>query len=302
MRIAIAASPTVAIPSLEEFIKGEDELIRVISQPDRPSGRGKVLTPTPVSRWALDHGIELARPERAADLEPLLGDLDLVITIGYGLLIPENLLSIPRHGFLNLHFSLLPRWRGAAPVQRAIEAQDQVSGVTVFQLDAGMDTGPIYTVQRFALDSDITSDELLEELSLVGVDALLESISLIKAGKRPTPQESAGATRAYKLSREEGRIDWQKSAEEVSAHIRAFTSNPGAWTTFRDSTLKISSISLSQQELLPGEISVIDREIYIGTSTQALKISEVVPAGKAPMSARAWANGAHLQPGDHCGK
>lgn len=302
MRIAIAASPTVAIPSLEEFIKGEDELIRVISQPDRPSGRGKVLTPTPVSRWALDHGIELARPERAADLEPLLGDLDLVITIGYGLFIPENLLSIPRHGFLNLHFSLLPRWRGAAPVQRAIEAQDQVSGVTVFQLDAGMDTGPIYTVQRFALDSDITSDELLEELSLVGVDALLESISLIKAGKRPMPQESAGATRAYKLSREEGRIDWQKSAEEVSAHIRAFTSNPGAWTTFRGSTLKISSISLSQQELLPGEISVIDREIYIGTSTQALKISEVISAGKAPMSARAWANGAHLQPGDHCGK
>ena len=228
MRLAVAASPDVAIPTLSALLDGEHQLVRVISQPDRPAGRGKVMTPTPVSQWAPDHEIELVRPKSAHELKEFLGDIDCVVTIGYGVLLPEDVLVIPPAGFLNLHFSILPRWRGAAPVQRAIEAQDPFTGVTVFKLDAGMDTGPIYTVDRFALDSDITSDELLIELGELGVETVSRALEMITKGERPSAQSSEGATRAMKLSRAEGEINWDLPATTVSAKIRAFTSTPGA--------------------------------------------------------------------------
>ena len=302
MRLALAGSPEVAIPTLEALKESGHLLVRVISQPDRPAGRGKVLTPTPVSQWALDHGVELARPSTTDELKSFLADVDCVVTIGYGLLLPEDLLSIPRYGFLNLHFSLLPRWRGAAPVQRAIEACDPISGVTVFKLDAGMDTGPIYTQHRFALDSDITSDELLIELGELGVEAVLETLQLVESGQRPVPQSSDGATRARKLSRDEGEIIWSRSAEEVSAHIRAFTSNPGAWTLFRGAPLKVAAPVISDITLRPGEVALINKKLYIGTASHALEIGSVTPQGKSAMSGAAWANGARIVAGDTCGR
>ena len=300
MRLAVAASPEVAIPTLEALMKSEYQLAKVISQPDRPAGRGKILTPTPVSLWALAHEIPLFRPESKEQIAALIDDIDLVITIGYGLLIPEATLEIPRYGFLNLHFSLLPRWRGAAPVQRAIEAQDSVTGVTVFKLDAGIDTGPIYTVHRFALDSDITSDELFLELGEVGVDAVLETLEKILQGDKPIKQSEDGATRALKLSRDEARIDWSLSAEAISAKIRAFTSHPGAWTEFRGAPIKIATPRLSDVSLAPGEIALREKRIYIGTSTSALEISHVTSVGRAQTDAAAWANGARLIPGEQC--
>lgn len=300
MRIAVAASPEVAIPTLEALRASDHQLIRVISQPDKPAGRGKVLTPTPVSQWAIDSGVELLRPSTKEEIAQSIEGCDCVITIGYGVLLPADVLAIPQFGFLNLHFSLLPRWRGAAPVQRAIEAQDSVSGVTVFQLDEGMDTGPIYTVHRFALDSDITSDELLIELGELGVGAVLEALELISAGKRPVPQQSEGATRALKLSKEEGRINWHQSADVISAKIRAFTSNPGAWTIFRGDALKLSSPIISELELKPGEISLSDKKVFIGTSTTALEIGSITAPGKTQMAATSWANGARLLAGETC--
>lgn len=300
MRIAVAASPEVAIPTIEAIMSSSHQLVRVISQPDKPAGRGRVMTPTPVSMWAVNAGIDLVKPESVAEIAQSVEDCDCVITIGYGKLLPKEILAIPRYGFLNLHFSLLPRWRGAAPVQRSIEAQDSVSGVTVFLLDEGMDTGPIYTVHRFALDSDITSDELLKELGELGVDAVLETLEKIEAGVRPTPQDSAGATRAHKLSRSEGEIDWNLEAEVLSAKIRAFTSNPGAWTTFRGSVLKIASPKISQVELAPGEIAPIDKKVLIGTGSLALEIGIVTAHGKQPIEAPAWANGARLVTGERC--
>jgi methionyl-tRNA formyltransferase len=185
-------------------------------------------------------------------------------------------------------------------VQRAIEAQDSVTGVTVFQLDEGMDTGPIYTVHRFALDSDITSDELLKELGEVGVGALLETLEKIEQGVRPVAQSSQGATRALKLSRSEGEIDWSLSAEEISAKIRAFTSKPGAWTTFRGSSLKLSAPVISSLKLQPGEISLAEKRLYIGTGSTALEIENVTAQGKQEMKALAWANGVRLVAGDRC--
>lgn len=300
MRLAVAASPEVAIPSLNALLDGKHTLVRVISQPDKPAGRGKILTPTAVSQWADAHGVELAKPNDPTEIFTLIDDVDCVITIGYGVLLPEALLNIPRYGFLNLHFSILPRWRGAAPVQRSIEANDPVTGVTVFRLDAGMDTGPIYTIHRFALDSDITSDELLLELAGVGVGALDEALEMIERGDKPVAQSSTGATRAKKLSREEGRINWNDAADVIHAKIRAFTSNPGAWTVFRGSPIKIASPLFSQHALAPGEIAVIERKVHIGTGSQALEIGLITSAGKSPISAASWANGARLIEGEKC--
>ena len=300
MRIAVAASPQVAIPTIEALVNSSHELIRIISQPDRPAGRGRVMTPTPVSQWALENDLELLRPSTTEEIAEAVEGLDCVVTIGYGVLLPENILSIPTRGFLNLHFSLLPRWRGAAPVQRAIEAGDSLTGVTVFQLDAGMDTGPIYTVHRYALDADITSDELLIELGEVGVGAVLEALDLVEKGVRPEPQDSNGATRALKLSREEAHLDWNHEAETVSAKIRAFTSNPGAWSNFRGSVIKISSPKMSDFILAPGELSFTDKKLFIGTATTALEIGLITSAGKSPIEASSWANGARLVDGERC--
>ena len=284
MLIAVAASPTVAIPTLISLRDGDHELIRIISQPDRPAGRGKSLLPTPVSQWARDNGVELVRPQTSSELLESVKDVDLVITIGYGKLIPEEILSIPRHGFINLHFSILPRWRGAAPVQRAIEAGDSLTGVTVFRLDKGMDTGPIFTIHRFALDSDISADELFEELGAV----------------RPTPQISEGATRAEKLTREEGLIDWRQPAEKVSAKIRAFTAKPGAWTNFRGTPIKVSRPTISSDILPPGELRLKEKRVLIGTGSFALEIGLISAPGKQLMDALSWANGVRIQSGERC--
>ena len=300
MRISVAASPEVAIPTLQALLTSKHQLVSVISQPDRPAGRGKVLTPTPVSQWAIDNNITLLRPEVKDEIASAIQDVDCVLTIGYGVLLPQAILDIPPYGFLNLHFSLLPRWRGAAPVQRAIEAGDPVTGVTVFKLDAGMDTGPIYTMHRFALDSDITSDELFIELGALGVDAVLETLEKMESGERPVPQQEYGATKAAKLSREEAQIDWNNSAQVISAKIRAFTSYPGAWTHFRGAPIKLWKPVVTEYVLPAGEIALLDKAVHIGTTTTALQIGEVTTVGKPAMSAAAWANGARLVAGERC--
>ena len=300
MRISVAASPEVAIPTLQALLTSKHQLVSVISQPDRPAGRGKVLTPTPVSQWAIDNNITLLRPEVKDEIASAIQDVDCVLTIGYGVLLPQAILDIPPYGFLNLHFSLLPRWRGAAPVQRAIEAGDPVTGVTVFKLDAGMDTGPIYTMHRFALDSDITSDELFIELGGLGVDAVLETLEKMESGERPVPQQEYGATKAAKLSREEAQIDWNNSAQVISAKIRAFTSYPGAWTHFRGAPIKLWKPVVTEYVLPAGEIALLDKAVHIGTTTTALQIGEVTTVGKPAMSAAAWANGARLVAGERC--
>lgn len=300
MRIAVAASPEAAIPTLEWLLESSYDVIRIFSQPDRASGRGRVLTPTPVSVWAETREIELVRPENALDMRAHLADIELVITIGYGLLLPPEVLSQVKYGFLNLHFSILPRWRGAAPVQRAIEAGDAITGVTVFKLDRGMDTGPIYCVHRFALDSDVTSDELLGELADLGAIAIEDALLKIESGFNPIPQLEQGATKAAKLSREEALIDWSAEAERVSAKIRAFTSNPGAWTTIRGTVHKICAPTLTEILLPPGVIEVREKKVLIGTGSTALEIGFITPSGKPEMSAISWANGARLESGQRC--
>ncbi len=298
MKIIVAATPDVAIPTLDWLLASEHQLVSVITQPDRPAGRGRSLKESVISEWARRHDVPCLKPESVAETASLLEGSDVLLTIGYGVLLPENLLSIPKHGCLNLHFSLLPRWRGAAPVQRAIEAGDSVSGVTVFQLDPGMDTGPIYSVKRFALDSDITSDELFTELGALGVEAVEDSLNAIKAGIRPEPQKNDGASRAMKISKEECEIDWELGAQLISQKIRAFTSLPGTWTKFRGEVIKIDSVSLTDETLEPGQIRVINKQLLVGTGTKAISIGFLTPAGKSRMDAKSWLNGARLSDGE----
>ena len=301
MRIIVAATPGVAVPTLNWLLNSEHVLAAVITQPDRPAGRGRELKGSVVSQWAHENSVECFKPQDLAETALLVRDCDVLLTIGYGVLLPTEILTLPRHGCLNLHFSLLPRWRGAAPVQRAIEAGDSLSGVTVFQLDEGMDTGPIFSTKRFALDNDITSDELLIELAELGVEATMESLQAITDGKRPTTQSGEGATKASKITKQECEIDWNLSAQVISQKVRAFTSNPGAWTRFRGDTLKIDSVSLEDSSLKPGTLHIVDKKLIVGTGSNALAIGFLTPSGKARMDALSWINGARITDGEHFG-
>ena len=301
MRLCVAATPKVAIPTLDYLLLSNHELISVITQPDRPSGRGQKSRESEVSQWAAQNNVTCHKPQGEQETLAALVDADLLLTIGYGVILPTSVISLPTHGSINLHFSLLPRWRGAAPVQRAIEAGDSVSGVTVFALDEGMDTGPIYLEKRFALDADITSDELLNELADLGVEAVAQTLTLIEQGVRPHAQSSEGATRAMKISKGDAQIDWNQSAEVISQKIRAFTSNPGAWTNFRESTLKVFTPTITDFPLPPGELLLKEKKLYIGTSTFAIEIGEVQPSGKALMPASSWVNGVRLDSGERFG-
>ena len=301
MRLCVAATPKVAIPTLDYLLLSNHELISVITQPDRPSGRGQKSRESEVSQWAAQNNVTCHKPQGEQETLAALIDADLLLTIGYGVILPTSVISLPTHGSINLHFSLLPRWRGAAPVQRAIEAGDSVSGVTVFALDEGMDTGPIYLEKRFALDADITSDELLNELADLGAEAVAQTLTLIEQGVRPHAQSSEGATRAMKISKGDAQIDWNQSAEVISQKIRAFTSNPGAWTKFRESTLKVFTPTITDFPLPPGELLLKEKKLYIGTATSALEIGEVQPSGKALMPASSWVNGVRLDSGERFG-
>ena len=301
MRLCVAATPKVAIPTLDYLLLSNHELISVITQPDRPSGRGQKSRESEVSQWAAQNNVTCHKPQGEQETLAALVDADLLLTIGYGVILPTSVISLPTHGSINLHFSLLPRWRGAAPVQRAIEAGDSVSGVTVFALDEGMDTGPIYLEKRFALDADITGDELLNELADLGVEAVAQTLTLIEQGVRPHAQSLEGATRAMKISKGDAQIDWNQSAEVISQKIRAFTSNPGAWTNFRESTLKVFTPTITDFPLPPGELLLKEKKLYIGTSTFAIEIGEVQPSGKALMPASSWVNGVRLDSGERLG-
>jgi methionyl-tRNA formyltransferase len=294
VRIAVAATPGVAIPTLDALLASEHELICVITRPDAPAGRGRALQSTPVANWAEVNSVKLFKPETSQSLGELVAGLDLVVTIGYGLLLPTDVLEKPTHGFINLHFSLLPRWRGAAPVQRAIEAGDSITGVTVFQLDAGMDTGPIYLSAQIPLSSTTTADQLFDSLANLGVEPVLKTLDLIERGERPSPQEDAGATRAYKLSKEEGLIDWNLDAEVINRKVNAFSPDPGAWSNFRGQVIKINKMRFSNEVVNAGVLKAVDKSVYIGTATSALELLEVTPSGKSQMSAFSWANGARL--------
>ena len=302
MRLGVAATPEVALPTLNWLQTSGHTLVRVISQPDKPSGRGQEVHSSPVSQWAKENSVELFNPSTATEIDTALLNLDLLITIGYGRILPAATLSIPKFGCINLHFSLLPKYRGAAPVQRAIEAGEIESGVSVFALDPGMDTGPIYTSITVPIEPTMRSYELLEKLSVIGVSAVEDALIAIDNGVAPVPQ-TGQASIAAKITREEAALDWKVSSKTLHNKIRAFYPQPQAWTNFRGQPLKISSVKVSDSDinLEPGELRVVGSECLIGTGDACLVLEKLTPAGKKEMSALDWSRGARFESSERCG-
>ena len=298
MRIGVAATPDVAIPTLNWLLQSEHEIALIITQPDRPSGRGRLLQESIVGQWAQSYGIPLIKPEKPQELIGKIEELDLVLTIGYGVLLPESILSLPRHGFLNLHFSILPAYRGAAPAQRALHNGELVTGVSVFQLDKGMDTGPIFTQESITIDSSWRSFELLQQLAELGPEVVRRSFEMIQDGKTPSDQIGTPSL-APKITKSEAKIDFTQDADHISNAIRAFTYEPGAWTVWKDEPFKICATAFSDvKNATPGEIFVIEKSVFVATGSQALEILRVIPAGKKEMDAIDWARGARLNGGE----
>jgi methionyl-tRNA formyltransferase len=256
----------------------------------------------PVNQWAKLNSIELVNPTTVGDINRALLDLDLLITIGYGRILPRATLSIPKFGCINLHFSLLPKYRGAAPVQRAIQAGETESGVTVFALDPGMDTGPIYSSITVPIPPTMRSYELLEQLSVVGVEAVKDALIAIESGVAPVPQ-TGEASMAAKINREEAKLDWNSTAHALINKIRAFYPQPQAWTIFRGQPLKISLAKISESDLIlqPGELRVVGNECFIGTNDAVLVLQRLTPAGKKEISALDWSRGARFESSERCG-
>ena len=299
MKVVLASSSDIAQPILEALIHSQHQLVAAISMPDKPTGRGRQIQPNSFSMLCERFGVHVFKPENHIELREVLRELepDLVITIAYGRLIKAMELSLPKHGWLNIHFSLLPRWRGAAPVQRAILQGDSETGISIFRLEEGMDTGPVYATHRVLLKGNETYGSLLNDLSLLAAPVMLTVLELIEDGESPIPQSEDGAILAPKLSKEEARINWQKSAKEIERQVRAMNPWPIAWTTFNEKRLSILKSSVRDLAGNPGEILSLE-PFVIGCGEEAIEIFSLKPEGKAEMSAAEWLRGARISKGE----
>ena len=298
MRIVFGGTPDVAIPSLDALAGSRHELVAVVTRPDAPSGRGKKLTASPVAQRAAELGIEVLKPQRPRDEEFVarLAELapDCCPVVAYGALLPQRVLDIPQHGWVNLHFSLLPAWRGAAPVQHAILAGNKTTGATTFRIVLELDAGPVFATVTEPIRPDDTAGDLLHRLSVSGARLLVTTLDGIEDGTlTPTPQPESDGQLSYasKISVDDARIDWKEPADVVDRLIRACFPAPGAWTTFEGERFKINFARISDAVLPPGVLDVTKRSVRVGTGTQALALDEVQAQGKKPMAAADWARG-----------
>jgi methionyl-tRNA formyltransferase len=305
MRLLFAGTPAVSLPALAAIAASRHELLAVVTRPDAPAGRGRHLVRSPAGAWADQHGIEVLTPQRPREPEFLerLRELapDCVPVVAYGALVPPAALEVPKHGWVNLHFSLLPAWRGAAPVQHAVLHGDEITGASVFELEAGLDTGPVYGTLTEDIRPTDTAGDLLERLATEGAGLLVAVLDAIEAGTaRAHPQPADGITLAPKITVEDARIRWGDPAFAVDRRIRACTPAPGAWTTLRDERLKLGPVRPVANEtgLKPGELLVERTQVLAGTATTPVILGEVRAAGKKPMPATDWARGLRIQPGE----
>jgi len=322
LRVALFGTPAFALPTLET-LAAQHDLLLVVAQPDRPAGRGQALASPPVARRARELGLPVAQPERLrrdADFATLLADLslDVAVTAAYGQILPAALLQVPREGFLNVHASLLPRWRGAAPVQHALIAGDSVTGVSIMQTEAGLDTGPVRLVRTLPIRPEDDALALQEALARLGADALLEALALLATGDLPSvPQDDAQATLAPRLTKDDGHIRWEASAGSVRDRHRGVAGWPGSWCTVAGTVLKVHGLMLAERDgwraaaapgaaarggAAPGEVLAVDAAgVLVACGDGAVRLTEVQAAGRPRMAARAWANGARIVPGVRLG-
>jgi methionyl-tRNA formyltransferase len=301
MRLVFAGTPETSVPALDALLGSDHEVAAVVTRPDAPSGRGRRLEASPVAERAAEAGVEVLKPAKARDPEFLarLREIapDCCPVVAYGALLPREALDIPRHGWVNLHFSLLPAWRGAAPVQRAILHGDDVTGAATFQIEEGLDTGPVYGVLTEPIRPTDTTGDLLGRLAVAGAGLLLDTMNGIEAGVlEPRPQSTEGVSHAAKLTPEDGRVDWRTPALHIDRLVRACTPAPGAWTTFRDARVKLGPVRPvpDAEGLAPGELRAGKREVLVGTATHPVALGDVQPQGKRRMAAPDWARGVDL--------
>jgi methionyl-tRNA formyltransferase len=312
VRVVFAGTPDAAVPALRAVLGSSHEVLAVVTRPDAPAGRGRRLTASPVGELAAEHGLEVLKPRRPRDPDFVqrLRELapDCCPVVAYGALLPQEVLDVPVHGWVNLHFSLLPAWRGAAPVQRAVMAGDQVTGASTFRLDAGMDTGPVFGVMTETVRPTDTSGELLGRLAEAGAGLLVATLDGIEDGSlSPVPQATDGISLAPKVEVADAQVDWSAPAARVDRLVRGCTPAPGAWTTVGGDRLKLGPVEVVQRPegadgLVPGVLEVGRRDVLVGTGTDPVRLSTVQPSGKRPMPAADWARGARRQSGDEVGR
>ena len=305
MRLLFAGTPQPAVPSLEALLASRHEIVAVLTRPDAPAGRGRHVEPSPVRRIADEHGIEVLTPERPRDPQFLarLAELapDACPVVAYGALIPPAALAVPAHGWVNLHFSLLPAWRGAAPVQHAILAGDEVTGASTFRLEAGLDTGPVFGTVTAPVGRTDTSGDLLVRLAADGARLLVGTLDGIEDGRiRAVPQPADGVSYAPKFATQDARIDWKTPALHIDRLVRACTPAPGAWTTLDGERVKIFPLAPipGVVEAAPGSVVLDKRGVRVGTgSGHTVRLGEVQAQGKKRMPAADWARGLRLADG-----
>jgi len=309
MKLVFCGTPMFAVPCLEALIRERFDMQLVVSQPDRPKGRGLELAPTPVKQVALAHGIPVAQPERIKNNPEFRAQLeqirpDAIIVVAYGRIIPQWMIDLPPLGNINVHASLLPKYRGAAPIQWAIACGETVTGVTTMRIDAGLDTGPMLLKAEMPIAADDTAVTLSPRLSQLGALLLIETLRSFNSGELvPTPQDDSQATLAPLLKKEDGRIDFSRSAQEISNRLRGFQPWPGAFSTLRGKQLTVHSARPGKgPQLTTGELLVNEDSLYVGAGQgTALELLEVQLEGKKRMSARDFTNGNRLIAGERLG-
>jgi methionyl-tRNA formyltransferase len=310
VRLLFAGTPEPAVPALRALL-GSDrhDVVAVLTRPDAPAGRGRTLTRSPVGRLADAAGIPVLTPPKPSDPEFLDRLRELAPgccpVVAYGALVPRTALAVPVHGWVNLHFSLLPAWRGAAPVQAAVRHGDDITGATTFQLEPGLDTGPTFGVVTEPINPTDTAGTLLDRLATSGAALLLATMDGIADGSlvaRPQPVD--GVSHAPKVTVADAEVDWTEPATAVDRMVRSVTPEPGAWTTFRGTRLGLGPVDPAvpdPPELKPGRLHVEKRRVLVGTAAGAVRLGDVRPVGKRAMPAPDWARGVRIEPGELLG-
>jgi methionyl-tRNA formyltransferase len=309
MKLVFAGTPEAAVPALDALLaSGRHEVAAVVTRPDATAGRGRKLVASPVARRAEEAGVEVLRPAKPRD-EDFLARLreigpECCPVVAYGALLPKVALDVPVHGWVNLHFSLLPAWRGAAPVQHAVMAGDEVTGASTFLIEQGLDSGPVYGVVTEQVGAADTSGDLLGRLAVSGAALLVATMDGIEDGTLAArPQPAEGVTLAPKLTVEDAAVDWTAPALRVDRLVRGCTPAPGAWTLAGGERLKVGPVTLvpDRTDLAPGELAVSKNAVHVGTGSHAVRLGEVQPQGKKRMPSPDWARGTHLPPGTTLG-
>ncbi|MFF7182537.1 methionyl-tRNA formyltransferase [Streptomyces sp. NPDC008121] len=309
MKLVFAGTPEVAVPALDALLaSGRHEVAAVVTRPDAPAGRGRHLVASPVAQRAEEAGIEVLKPAKPRD-EAFLARLreiapDCCPVVAYGALLPRVALDIPAQGWVNLHFSLLPAWRGAAPVQHAVMAGDEVTGASTFLIEEGLDSGPVYGVITEDVRPTDTSGDLLTRLAFAGAGLLAATMDGIEDGTlKAVPQPAEGVTLAPKIQVEDAHVDFSAPALRVDRVVRGCTPAPGAWTVFRGERLKlIQALPVPDRtDLAPGQLAAGKNNVFVGTGSYAVELLWVQPQGKKPMKAADWARGVRIAPGERVG-